>query len=92
MSTEAEGKALTQGAFPRPWQKDGTNIGTTLGLAAFTCSRDERKVEQAYVSVIPGDHPVVIDGWVGYSSLGRMCFTKQQATELIGLLAQAVAR
>lgn len=67
-------------------------LGTTHGVAASTCSRDLGRAEQLYVNLVDSDqHPIRIDAWVGYSSVAWMDITRRQATELIALLATAVA-
>ena len=66
-----------------------TRIGTTYGLSR---DHDEktRKAEQVYVDVSRDPtHPVEIDAWVGYGSLGRIRLTRTQASELSLLLMQA---
>lgn len=70
-----------------------TKIGTTRGLVRGS-SAEEKRSEQTYVYRVdePDTHPVVIDSWVGYSSVGRIRLTNAQATELIGLLEQARER
>lgn len=66
-------------------------IGTSKGLTT-PCGVDAP--EQLYVDITgEKDHrPIRVDGWVGYSVETRMYLTKQQATELISLLAQAVGQ
>lgn len=73
---------------------NAVKVGTTVGLAAGTCDKGTKRAEQVYVRRNSTDyptHPVEIDAWVGYETVGFMRLTKQQTTELIGLLAQAVA-
>jgi hypothetical protein len=68
-------------------------IGATFGLAATTCDMDDHRAEQVYVNLVDSDsHPIEVDAWVGYSTTGKMKLTKRQASELIGLLAQALAQ
>lgn len=63
-----------------------------------SCSEVARRAEQVYVrlsqqSVDPdGTHPIELDAWVGYSSVGRMHLTRAQARELIPVLLDALAR
>ena len=71
---------------------DKTRVGVTRGLASLSCNSEFGRVEQAYVSLVPSEtHPIEIEGMVGFSSVGLLLLTKAQGTELIGLLAAAVA-
>ena len=67
-----------------------TPVWHTNGLVVSTCSKEEKKAEQVYVCVRPDDHPIEIDAWVGYSSVGSMKLTRKQARELIGILLEAL--
>jgi len=70
-----------------------TKVGNTYGLAASTCDKATHRIEQVLVHIVKGEtHPVLVEGWVGYEIPERMRLTKRQATELIGLLAQAVGQ
>lgn len=72
-------------------------IGTTVGIAASTCSTQHRRAEQVYVRHSPpradenGTHPIEIDAWVGYGTLGPVRLTRRQARELVGVLVEALA-
>jgi hypothetical protein len=71
-----------------------TAVGTTTGLAVTTCDEQTFSAEQVYVwtdTVTHPSHPIYIEGWVGYSIPSRLRMTRKQATELIGLLAQAIS-
>jgi hypothetical protein len=71
------------------WEK----VGTTFGLANVTSSREGEAPEQVYVTRTvdrEDSRPVLIDGWVGYGSVGRLRLTRKQTSELIGLLAEAI--
>lgn len=68
------------------WNK----IGATLGLAVDFCNKDEHKAEQVYVRT-GGSSQVMIDAWVGYSSVAWMILTRNQAKELIPLLLEAIS-
>lgn len=73
---------------------DLTRVGTTKGLAVSTCDEQTFSAEQVYVfsdTVTHPSHPVYIEGWVGYSIPSRLRMTRKQASELIGLLAQALS-
>jgi hypothetical protein len=74
-------------------ERDGlTPVGNTTGLAVQTCDKATHRIEQVLVYTVEGEtHPILIEGWVGYEIPERMRLTKRQATDLIGLLAQAVA-
>lgn len=77
-------------------QFGGIKIGATVGLAASTCSESDRRAEQVYVRLSDaamddrGSHPIEVDAWVGYSSVGRFRVTRPQARELIPLLLAAL--
>jgi hypothetical protein len=71
-----------------------TSIGQTQGLAVTTCDRETYSAEQVYVwldTVTHPSHPIYIEGWVGYAIPSRLRMTRKQASELIGLLAQAIS-
>jgi len=70
---------------------DLLHVGNTFGIAATTCDKETHRIEQVLVHIVPGEtHPVLIEGWIGYEIPERMRLTKRQATELVGILAQAV--
>lgn len=64
-------------------------IGHTEGLVS-TARRETCEAEQVYVRLASGPHPIAVDAWNGYDSVGLMRLTRKQAGELIGLLAQAL--
>lgn len=71
-------------------------IGHTFGLTANS-SKEHQRAEQVYVNHTnpvadpDGTHPIEINGWVGYGSAGLIRVTRRQATDLIGVLAKALA-
>jgi len=68
-----------------------TMVGTTYGLAS---PHPSGSPEQVYVLTVDDDpaRPILVEGWCGYDIDSRLRLTRRQATELIGLLAQAVAK
>lgn len=79
-------------ANPRPPSADRTRVGVSTGLAARTSDKAGPRIEQVYVyaAAPPEPHPIIVDGWVGYSIRSTMMLTRNQAVELIGLLAKAL--
>lgn len=68
-----------------------TRVGVTYGLSQTGMADDAP--EQVYVWTIEDENrPVVIEGWVGYRIPMQMRVTRDQATKMIGLLAEALAR
>lgn len=66
-------------------------VGATCGVSS-TASKEGLRAEQVYVRLQPqvsSSHPVVIDGWVGYGTIGFLRITPQQAMELVPLLIKA---
>ena len=76
-----------------------TKIGTTHGLAASTQSSDPEQV-YVFVTDYTQDHPdfgvrprpVRIEFWKGYAVPNAVNLTREQATELIDLLAEAAVK
>jgi hypothetical protein len=78
-------------------ERQAATIGHTVGLAAMTCSAEHHRAEQVYVRRSDevadpnGTHPITIDAWVGYGSVGVIRLTRKQAADLLGVIGKALA-
>jgi hypothetical protein len=73
-------------------------IGATIGLVVGSCSKEHHRAEQVYVrKTLPfhdegNTHPIELDAWVGYGSVGFFRITRDQASELVSLLSTALMK